>query len=306
MKNKPVSSGLLSKVSIVLNALAGNLLKLRALYDIYIRRNITLSPQQDDTVVVSLTSYGIRVRNSLPYTVYSLLKQDLRPKSIVVWLDEQEFDDSKLPNSIQFLRRFGLEVRYCRNLRSYKKIIFSLSAFTDKHIITVDDDIYYSKTLVAELMRAHRQHPLSILAGTGRTPIANGDCQLLPYTRWPEYINVFKDFSYDNKTFFPIGWGGVLYPAHIFDEEALNENVFMKLCSKADDVWLYVMGLRCKAPKHLLAETSVKYYHIDIFRQYLQKDRLTETNRFEGENDNQLEALLNYYRIDYHIFHPGK
>ena len=74
-----------------------------------------------------------------------------------------------------------------------------------------------------------------------------------------------------------------------------NEEVFTSLCPKADDIWLYIMGLRCQAVKRMLVDSHISYYHTDLLRQYFTKDRLTATNRFGGENDTQLQALLAHY-----------
>jgi hypothetical protein len=94
-----------------------------------------------------------------------------------------------------------------------------------------------------------------------------------------------------------MGVGGVLYPSRVFDAEVCNEDVFRTLCPKADDIWLYIMGLRCHAEKHFLTDSRIAYYQTDLLRQYLTKDRLTATNRFGGENDRQLQALLAHYDI---------
>jgi hypothetical protein len=59
------------------------------------------------------------------------------------------------------------------------------------------------------------------------------------------------------------------------------------------------MGLRCQAEKRLLKESRISYYHTDLIRQLATNDRLTATNRLEGENDKQLAAVLEYY-------HEGK
>jgi hypothetical protein len=95
----------------------------------------------------------------------------------------------------------------------------------------------------------------------------------------------------------PLGWAGVFYPSHVFDEEVTNEAVFTTLCPKADDIWLYIMGLRGNAEKRILPDSHIAYYHTDLLRQYFTKDRLTATNRFGGENDVQLKALLEHYEL---------
>jgi hypothetical protein len=270
-------------------------MKLRVLYDVRLRRAMTLSPQQDTSVILSLTSYGQRVGGSVVYTVYSLLKQTVRAERVVLWLNEKEFNSSNLPSDLRFLCRYGLEVRYGKDIGSYTKIIHSLLAFPDKHIITADDDLYYTKNFVKEFVEAHFQHPQAIITGFARIPVLDGNHQLTPYHGWPEYHHVPADFKYDNSKIIPLGVGGVFYPSHVFDDEVSNEEVFTKLCPKADDIWLYVMGLRCQAEKRLLTDSHISYYHTDLLRQCFTKDRLTVSNRFGGENNIQLQALLTHY-----------
>lgn len=275
----------------------GNLMKLKVIYDICLHKAIDVSPQRDSTIIVSLTSYGKRVRRSVIYTIYSLLKQTVQPERIVLWLNEKEYCDKNLPETLRFLCQYGLEVRYCRDIRSYTKMIHSISAFPDKHIMTADDDIYYTKDFIKEFSEAHQLHPQAIIAGIAKMPVAKADKQLAPYIDWPEYHHIPADFEYDQTKIFPLGIGGVLYPSRIFDDEVLNESVFMALCPKADDIWLYIMGLRCQAEKRMLTESQISYYHTDLLRQYFTKDRLTAKNRLEGENDIQLQALLSHYNI---------
>jgi hypothetical protein len=283
------------KLGILRDVAMGNLMKLKVRYAIYIRRRFVLSEQQDDDIVVTLTSYGNRVKGSAIYAIYSLIKQTVRPERIVLWLDEKDYDKDNLSGYLKFLKRFGLEVRFDHDIGPYTKIIHSLRAFPDKHLITIDDDIFYSENFIEEMREAHRQHPNAIIAGWAKVPLKDSQQKLKPYTEWPEYHHVNDDFEYDSKTLFPLGWAGVLYPAHTFDEEVTNEEVFTRLCPKADDIWLYVMGLRCKAEKRILTHSSIARYHTDLLRQLMTKDRLTATNRLGGENDKQLAAVLEHY-----------
>lgn len=286
-----------NKLSILSDVLMGNVVKARVLFDVYVRRSVRVSADVDPTVVVSLTSYGDRVGKCVAYTAYSLLRQSVRPSSVVLWLSEDHFNDGNLPRALRFLCAYGLDIRYCRDIRSYTKIVHSLKAFPDKHIITADDDLYYTSDFVKEFVEAHRAHPQSIITAWARIPRVNGDGQLAPYGEWPEVKHASAGFHYDGRRLLPLGVGGVLYPAHVFDGEALNESVFLSLCPKADDIWLYVMGLRLGVDKRLLVDSHISYYQTDTLRQYLTSDRLTESNRFGGENDTQLRALLDYYKI---------
>ena len=279
----------------------GNLMKLKVLYDIRLRRSITLSHRQDTSVILSITSYGKRVKGSAVYAVYSLIRQTVRAERVVLWLNEKDYNSQNLPSDLRFLCNYGLEVRFAKDIKSYTKIIHSLSAFPDKHIITADDDRYYTKNFVEELLEAHHQYPQAIITDYAKIPVSDANHQLAPYYDWPEYYHASTGFQYDPLKLFPLGVGGVLYPSHVFDNEVLNEAVFTSLCPHADDIWLYVMGLRSKAEKRILTDSRISCYHTDLLRQYFTKDRLTVKNRLDGENDSQLQALLAHYNMKMNI-----
>jgi hypothetical protein len=290
-------SYLSNKIRVLKESFIGNLMKVKVLYDIRLRKAMTLSSRQAPSVIVSLTSYGKRVSRSAVYTVYSLLNQTVRAERIVLWLNEEQFNDENLPASLRFLCRYGLEIRYGKDIGSYTKIIHSLSAYPDKHIITADDDLYYSSTFVEEFVAAHRQHPKAIITAWGKLPTKDSNHQLVSYDSWQEYHWVPSDFQYDTAKLSPMGVGGVLYPSHVFDSEVSNEAVFTTLCPKADDIWLYIMGIRSGAEKRFLSASRISYYQTDLLRQYLTRDRLTATNRLKLKNDTQLKALLAHYKI---------
>lgn len=290
-------SYLSNKIRVLKEAFMGNLMKVKVLYDIRLRKAMTLSSRQEPTVIVSLTSYGQRVRQSAVYTVYSLLRQTVRAERVVLWLDKEQFSDENLPDDLRFLCQYGLEVRYGKDIRSYTKIIHSLTAYPEKHIITADDDLYYSSHFVEEFVEAHRQYPKAIITAWGKLPIEDSHHQLVSYDSWPEYHWVAADFQYDATKVSPMGVGGVLYPSGVFDSEVHNEAVFTSLCPKADDIWLYIMGMRSGAEKRFLPASRISYYQTDLLRQYFTKDRLTATNRLKLENDTQLQALLEHYHI---------
>lgn len=219
-------SYLSNKIGIIKDIFMGNLMKLKVIYDICLRKAIDASPQRDTTIIVSLTSYGKRVKGSVIYTIYSLLKQTVQPERIVLWLNEKEYSDKNLPVKLRFLCKYGLEIRYCRDIRSYTKIIHSLSAFPDKHIITADDDIYYTRDFIDEFLKAHQQNPHAIITGIAKMPILKGDEKHpTPYITWPEYHHVSVSFKYDKTKIFPLGIGGVLYPYHIITQTCYDSTL---------------------------------------------------------------------------------
>jgi len=201
---------------------------------------------------------------------------------------------------LQVLQKYGVEIReYAPKIRSYKKLIPSLKEYPDFHHIIVDDDLYYSSNFVQALFDGHLQHPDAIIALATTIPEFSEDgASLLPYRCWKHHVALNSTFEYRPMSLLELGYGGVFYPQDTFDEEVLNEAVFSQLCPIADDLWFYIQSIRMQRPKHALIRSGVKYSQIDLIRQFLSRDRLTQSNKAEGQNDIQLRQLLEHYQID--------
>lgn len=297
-------AGFIKKIQLLSDAIIGNLLKLKVNYDLYIRKSLSISDEVEPTLMVTLTSYGHRLRHSVQYTLYSILKQKVRPGKIVLWIDADEFCSEEIPAGLRVLQGYGVEIReYVPKIRSYRKFIPALEQFPGYHYITVDDDLYYSSNLVQTLWEAHKKQPKAVIALAVTPPtFAEGGNTVIPYKKWKHFVAPNKEFVYNPKTLMPIGFGGVLYPYGLFDEEVLKESVFMKLCPMADDLWFYIQGVRRDVSKFVPVGSKVKYYQTDLIRQKLNRDRLNDANRIQGQNDVQLENLLEYYDLDSNIF----
>lgn len=288
------------KIEILRDVALANIFKIRVKYDLIIRHRINVSKNIESSIVVSLTSYGQRLRHSVEYSIYSLLKQKLRPAKIIVWCDKGDVTPDKLPKSYILLKQYGVEFKeYAPKIRSYKKLIPTLKEFPDYHHIIVDDDIYYSPDLIKELYMAHQQDPEAIVAHAVTVPLFDETGkEILPYRQWAQYIGKANaPQGYNRMTIVPLGYGGIFYPKNAFDKEVENEEVFCNLCPLADDLWFYVHSIRLGINKIKVANSKVRIFPVDLLRQYISRDRLTATNRKKNENDTQLENLLNHYGL---------
>ena len=59
-------------------------------------------------IVVSLTSYGKRVGDALPYMLYSICTQTVLPHKVVVYLDRDHWNDETLPPLLKEMQRVGV------------------------------------------------------------------------------------------------------------------------------------------------------------------------------------------------------
>ena len=287
------------KIRLLGEVIIGSLVKVRVKYDLYVRHSIRVSGKVEPTMMVTLTSYGHRLQHSVEYTLHSLLCQVLRPGRIVVWVYEGEFTDGQLPACRKVFERYGVEfLPYPRDIRSYKKLIPALEHYPHFHHVIVDDDIYYTSTLLSELWAFHQDNPHSIIAHAVDLPKFSDDGKtLVPYKQWKQYTTVEHDFRYDPMFAMPIGFGGVFYPEGVFDEEVADAGKFLEMCPLADDIWFYVHSIRLGIKKVKVIGSKVKCLPVDLLRQYVSRDRLTAVNRLQNENDRQLSNLLSYYSL---------
>lgn len=254
--------------------------------------------KRDNELVVSLTSYSHRITDTLPYTLYSLLTQEVLPGRIAVYLSKDEVSSETLPEMLKKLEKCGVEFYYVKDTRSYKKLIPALQMFPDSPILTVDDDTYYDKRLINSYLSAYRQSNKKTVLGTnGRMVTRDQNGKLKPYSKW-EKLN---ESNHDTMEISFYGVGGCLYPPHAFDEEVLREDLFTMMAPTADDLWFWVMEQRGGLKTQLLPNyRSLCNIPVDrtIMFELDRPDCLTALNDRQGANDGQLNLLLKYYRLD--------
>lgn len=230
-------------------------------------------------LIVSLTSYPARF-STLPLTLKCLLSQSVQADRTILWIAEE--DIVSLPKSVTELQAHGLEIRSCKNSRSYKKIVPALAAFPNAFIVTADDDVYYSgRWLERMVMLAAERTIVCHRAHTVRFDEAGN---LAPYHKW------YFDPRAASPILFPTGVGGVLYPPGSLAPEVLDEAEFMRLCPSADDVWLFWMGRRAGS-SYVMAGNG----WFPIPWQGTQTSALHLTNVGQSANDEQIRSMIKRY-----------
>lgn len=242
-------------------------------------------------LIVSLTTIPDRI-DSVWITIESLLRQTYKPNKIVLWLAKDEFDGIKLPRQLQQQVKRGLSIKYCDNLKSYKKFYYTVKENPHAYVITVDDDLIYSEKMIEGLVRSYVQNPGCIICNRSHL-VKKRNNKLLSYNNWEFYekrIKIMREPSYQN--FFTSG-GGTLFPFFLMDRRLLKEDIFMELAPTADDVWLnfiaWVSGLKTKNTDEGLGylihipDSSPK----GLFRQ----------NVLRNQNDVQIKRVIDYLNI---------
>ncbi len=241
-------------------------------------------------LVVTLTSYGRRASKTVPHVLSSLLVQTKRPDRIILWLDDVNFSETCLPKPLVAMRdRYGIEVRFCEDIRSYKKLIPTLQLCPEDILVTVDDDLLYKRRLLERLYSAHLETPHMRLCALAHHPvIENGT--FAPYKRWKH--NVMRHSA---ERIFPLGGAGTLYPPHSLHADVTDKNLFMHLAPQADDVWFWAMG-EMAGTKTRLIDFGYPFYQVDLLYQLLHKDAsLMASNLHEDNNDRQIRNVVEHY-----------
>lgn len=245
----------------------------------------------EQKIIVSLTTFGKRI-NSVFITLESLSTQTLKADRIVLWLAEDEFDNDSIPLTLKNMQKWGLEIKFCKDYKSYKKIIPALKEFPNEIIITVDDDMIYPYDFIEQLHRTYLKYPGCICCNLARKIKFNNKNVLAPYITWEQNLYE-KEPSF---LIFPVGVGGTLYFPGCFDEEVLNEANFMKFAPKADDIWLKLMSLKNNV-KCKVVDRHNAYNEAFIPLDSSMIDPLGNENVTHNENDKQLKAVSDFYSI---------
>ena len=238
-------------------------------------------------LIVSLTTYGRRI-HTVHLTIESIMKQTYKPNRIVLWLSEDEFKLKDLPYYLTTQIERGLEIRFCEDLKSYKKLIPALIDTPNAAIITIDDDVLYSDSMLENMIKDHIKYPDVVLFNRGHKMNFNKKGQLNKYLRWDWEITTHESSLLN----FPTGVGGVLYPPHALNKEFSNIELLKKLCPTNDDIWFKAMTLiniiECK-----------KCTGINFFYEMSESSEpgLNLINNNNGQNDKQIFAAFSFFKI---------
>ena len=245
--------------------------------------------------LVSLTTFPARIEK-VWLTIESILQQKHKPDAIILWLYQGEFNGkSSLPKKLLNLEKMGLQIRFCEdNLMPHKKYFYTMQEFPNACVITVDDDMIYPSDLLGNLIEAHKKFPSVICCSVARK-INNGHAAMIPYNHW----NDITETTNPGYNLLAIGAGGTLFPAGSLNKELFNVDVLKKLALRADDLWLKTMSLLNNTKIVCIAGTYSRF-PVPVIQKNNQ--RLMDGNIGQGQNDNVLNELLQYYHIPVSAF----
>ncbi len=276
----------------------------RAVYEFMAHSNNdngVASTVNGEEIIISLTTYGERIY-SVHKTIESLMQQTHKANRIILWLDQDEFSLDTIPDILINMMDRGLEIKFCPNYKSYKKLIPTLQLTNQSNIITVDDDMIYPLSMIENMYRTHCKYPDCIVFNYGTEITLDKENHAMPYTSWRDQ----GDFSTPSLLNMGIGVGGIWYPKDSLHPDVTDIATFETLAPKADDLWFKIMSYR-NGTKQVQTNFGLKILNSnDFLNNYItiedeQRERLGVANVINKENDIQLAALVKKYNINFNL-----
>lgn len=198
--------------------------------------------KRDVKLIASLTTFPDRI-NAVATTIKTIMNQTVKADEINLYLAIEQFPNKEndLPSELLKLKDFGLQIKFCNDTKSYKKIIPALKEYKNDIIITFDDDIYYEKDTIETLYNSYLKNP-KVIQANRIWHIELKENRVIPKDKSFLYWN---EENYKTPSFFNtiIGCGGVLYPPNSLSEMVLDEEKFKSIIPTQDDIWLWGMAV---------------------------------------------------------------
>lgn len=228
--------------------------------------------------VISLTTHGKRI-DSVHLTIETIAQGNVLPSRIMLWIDDISIFNH-LPENIVRLVNRGLEVLFCENFGPHTKYYPYLESIENptSPLVTADDDVLYPKHWLEDLERAYKTFPNYINCYRARNIKTYGD-SLSTYTEWLPCTSTNP--SYKN---FGLGVSGIIYPPEFQSFLKSKGREFLRICPKADDIWLHVNAVRSGYRTRQLSARPRTFPEVPGS----QDQALFLTNQLGGENDKQI------------------
>ncbi|MHB8131571.1 MAG: glycosyltransferase family A protein [Mobilitalea sp.] len=253
----------------------------------------TIKDKKEKTIV-SMTSFPARIVK-LHLCVESILRQTVQADEVILWLAAEQFNSRKnIPKELLKLETKGLQIRFCKDIRAYKKIFFTAQEYADVNIITADDDVFYPEDWIEQLLKTNEEYPAAVCCYRANCMTFDENNQLMPYRKWKSLSDGIKGPS---SLLLPTGVGGVLYPSHFFDGVDFNYDLIRKLCPTADDLWLKTLSLLKNIEVVKVDQYSKEWFTICDS----QKESLMNINVTCDENDIAFQNLIQYYGLTFDL-----
>lgn len=198
---------------------------------------LAVNPNAD--FVVSIASYPKR-SHLLPAVYEALNEQTKKPKKWILVLSEEEWPQFDLPTYLVKLVNRGLEIIWVKNnTYAVKKLVPVIEKYPNQGIVTLDDDIIYSKHLLAGLLEKKSKENTAIVGYVGKSLLKRNE-ELNMYFREKQPA----DINTPSSQVYLIGWGGIYYPPHSLHKKVLDLNSIQSIVpGRGSDIWFWAAAI---------------------------------------------------------------
>ena len=190
------------------------------------------SLERQKKIIVSLTSYKNRFKN-LHLVLESIFNNTMKPSKVVLTIYKKDYYYLKKKLKMMVKNNIIELIITDIDLKPHKKYFEVMKKYKDYAIITIDDDIIYTRDLIETLYNSYLKYPNCIHARrVHKIMIKNNE--VLPYADW------LKEYKFEfNPSFhlFSTTGAGTLFPPNILNISDVNIDEIYK-CLTADDIYL--------------------------------------------------------------------
>ena len=196
----------------------------------------------DHPVYVCMTTIRDRVKY-VAESVRSILRGDVLPTQIYVMISKEPYmkdkgiEFSALPKSlIELADTKPVTIVYTENIGPHRKLLPILSKYwnDDCVIVTVDDDVIYHRSTLAELIKYYilsgRDSVVALRSHRIGLCTSNQALKVSEYKYWP-----LVSYGLREMLQLPTGTGGVLYRPDFFHPIVFDRK-FLSITSTGDDI----------------------------------------------------------------------
>lgn len=246
-------------------------------------------------IYVSLTSIFQRQQYLLT-CLKSILKLNLKPNKCFIFLSENPYliDDgfknkiitnNDLKNIINNNRIF--EIRWVENIGPYRKLIPLLREKWNEDclIFTFDDDVILHPDILSNYINDYNRYKCCISYRGFSTNINSID--------YFKYCHDKTDHrTYNKYNFANSGVGMITHPSffHKTNKLILNEDIFLKICPTADDIWYYICRILNNIP------TVICQYENRLFQLKYDSKTALFANYNINKNTTTLKNVVEFLR----------
>lgn len=243
-------------------------------------------------IIVSMTSFPARI-NLVHIPLLEILSQSVRPDKVLLWLAEPQFPNKEndLPDTLLELQDKGLTICWAKeDIKAHKKYFYTMQNYPNDIVITVDDDLHYSRFLIERLLDSYKRHPHCVSASRVHLMLGakkSNTYSIKPYKEWKHEYEKWVDQP--SMQLFPTCGAGTLFPPYSLRKETFDIEKIKRDCLDADDVWLKI--------NMVISNTPVVLCDIRQRLRYVENSQgvaLWKTNVIEGGNDVQLNTMIDH------------